>query len=852
MTLHQRARLDGGVFWPSGARRVAHLVVKNGDHEEVTPLERDVIRLGRSAENDLVIDDPGSSRYHCRVERRDDDGWELVDNDSRNGTLVNGRRQRRRALSAGDRIEIGSTVIVYQPDDPGRETRDLSTVVNVPPVDALDDALDDDEPTDDRPAARVVEAARPSRSGRPRRADGRSKTRASRRGSPRAAPTEERPGFDPSEETDPAPSGRVPRRKDRGEREEPTSDVAAERSRESARRAETDARPGSPDESTVSISAPDVAAAQASGASAPTTAPGSDDALHRVMDICKALSGELDPRKLLERIMDAAIDLSGAERGFLILEEREPGRDDGGSRKRELRIKISRNIDREEVQRPDHKFSRTITRQVIESGEAILTADATADHRFGERHSVQKMRLRSVLSVPLRARKRVIGAVYVDNRFEKGVFTPPQRELLEAVAGQAAVALENARLFQENVKRATELERANEEVERLNAFLRDENARQRSELEAVEALVAERRQEVQLRHDYGSIITRSSKMLTILSLVDKVTDSSAPVIIQGESGTGKELVARAVHFNGPRRGKAFVSENCAAIPSSLMESELFGHVKGAFTGAVRDKKGLIEAADGGTLFLDEIGDMDIDCQTKLLRVLQAGEVRRVGSKEWNRVDVRVISATNRDLRQMIREGTFREDLFYRLNVIGVVLPPLRERREDIPLLVDHFLEKVSDREGGELPAMSPDVLELLIRHTWPGNIRELENEIERACTLASETVLPEHLSPAVVAAGVSRSGDDLPIDGGDRPSNAEVLERLGRFEDGKFQRRETLKDLVQEGVEEVERRVIVEVLRKTRWTKSRAANVLGVSRPTLDAKIDKYALKKEEVLGGEV
>ena len=239
-------------------------------------------------------------------------------------------------------------------------------------------------------------------------------------------------------------------------------------------------------------------------------------------------------------------------------------------------------------------------------------------------------------------------------------------------------------------------------------------------------------------------------MYEIFHILDQVTDSDVPVLIQGESGTGKELIARALHFNSKRKDHPFVSENCSAIPETLLESEFFGYEKGAFTGADQDKPGLFEIANGGTLFLDEISEMNLDMQAKLLRVLQEGEIRRVGGKKTIRVDVRLISACNRDLAEEVRKKRFRSDLFYRINVITIELPPLRERKEDIPLLVEHFLQRGAKKIGRK-KRISPRALEYLMEYDWPGNVRELENEIERAMVLAEDVITPDVLSPSILA-----------------------------------------------------------------------------------------------------
>jgi transcriptional regulator with GAF, ATPase, and Fis domain len=294
---------------------------------------------------------------------------------------------------------------------------------------------------------------------------------------------------------------------------------------------------------------------------------------------------------------------------------------------------------------------------------------------------------------------------------------------------------------------------------------------------------------------FSGIIGKDEKMLEVFDLVRELADSNAPVLVQGESGTGKELVAAAIHNEGLRANHLFVPVNCGALPEALLESELFGHVKGAFTGAIRDKKGRFELADGGTIFLDEIGDISPPMQVKLLRVLQEGRFERVGSEKTLEVDVRVISATNKDLSQEIAEGNFREDLFYRLCVVPLTLPPLREKRNDIPLLVDHLLEHALKEVGREDVTVAPEALDVIMAHEWPGNVRELENWLQFALIKCRGNVIkPEHLPPGSSA--------------GARP--------------GKRMRRRKL------DVDSVR-----SALRETDGNKVEAARLLGVSRATL-------------------
>jgi transcriptional regulator with GAF, ATPase, and Fis domain len=259
------------------------------------------------------------------------------------------------------------------------------------------------------------------------------------------------------------------------------------------------------------------------------------------------------------------------------------------------------------------------------------------------------------------------------------------------------------------------------------------------------------------RYDYTAIVGASEGMRRVFQKLDRIIESDITVLIQGESGTGKELIARAIHFNGPRKSKPFVTENCAALPDSLLESELFGHVPGAFTGARRGKKGLFEQADGGTLFLDEIGDMSPEMQKKVLRVLQEGEFRPVGSEEKIKVDVRLIAASHQRLDEMVAAGAFREDLYYRVHVLTVDLPPLRERREDIPLLAEALLARAAREAGRAVPQLPREVLAALVAYDWPGNVRELENEMRRLVVLAADEVRLEHLSSAVLERRVLRA-----------------------------------------------------------------------------------------------
>jgi two-component system, NtrC family, response regulator HupR/HoxA len=318
------------------------------------------------------------------------------------------------------------------------------------------------------------------------------------------------------------------------------------------------------------------------------------------------------------------------------------------------------------------------------------------------------------------------------------------------------------------------------------------------------------------RYGFDQMIGKSSPMQSLYRLLERVCESDSTILVQGENGTGKELIARAIHYNSGRKKNKFLIVNCGAFNENLLESELFGHVKGAFTGAMKDKKGLFEAADGGTLFLDEIGETSMSMQVKLLRVLQEGTFNPVGSTQGRKTSVRILAATNRDLTQMVQEKNFREDLFYRLNVINVVVPPLRERKEDIPLLVNHFLAKFAEEMKKEEKTIVKECMNLLLDHSWPGNVRELENEIERLCVLSGNTKeLTQDLLSAQVQASSKASFPGLRING-------------------------RLKD----SIEELERQMIMEGLERTNWNKSKLAKELGISRAGLIMKVEKYGLEK--------
>jgi transcriptional regulator with GAF, ATPase, and Fis domain len=519
----------------------------------------------------------------------------------------------------------------------------------------------------------------------------------------------------------------------------------------------------------------------------------------RLQRISHALSTETDVEKLLTLVVDSLIELSGAERGFLILREAEE----------KLTFVAARNFDGDQVPEPELAISRSIASRVFESGKSILSVNAGDDQRFEGVQSISNLGLRSLLVVPLTAQGETIGAVYVDHRMTKGAFDEEDLRLAEAFAGQAAVAVHRARLVTHLVDANKQLEESQERVRLLNEELKRRVAVQ--EVELVEARARLRERALAGGNDYSRIVGRSKPMMDIFRLLDRVVASDFPVHVSGESGTGKELIARAIHENGPRAQMRFVSENCAALPDTLLESELFGYERGAFTGARTSRKGLLQMAHKGTLFLDEVGDMSPEVQKKLLRFLQEGEFRPVGGREPVHVDVRILSASNKDLAEMVGKGEFREDLMYRLNVLPMHLPPLRDRKEDVPLLVDHFMRRFLRETGRGQLRMRPEVLDALCAYHWPGNVRELENEIRMLITFADDPITLDRLSERIRRALAS-------------PQESATREGLtGR-------------------VEALERGEIRRALEDAAGNKSRAAEILGISRFALQRKLEKYAI----------
>src|SRR5215813_11613631 len=437
--------------------------------------------------------------------------------------------------------------------------------------------------------------------------------------------------------------------------------------------------------------------------------------LATVIKVSRAVSGEMVLEKLIDRLMRAAIEHAGAERGLLIVP-----RDD------ELRIEAEAITSENDVTVHQRDVSSTaaalpesLVRYLLRTRKSVILDDAAARNPFSADPYIIQRRARSILCLPLITQAKVTGILYLENNLTPHVFTPDRIVGLKVLASQAAISLENTRLYRDLENREREIRALKDQLYKENLALRDE---------------------VDRASMFEEIVGSSKPLKIVLSRIAKVAPTNSTVLITGETGTGKELIARAVHKRSQRSGRAFVSVNCAGLAPTLISSELFGHEKGAFTGATERRLGRFELADGGTIFLDEVGDLLPDTQVALLRVLQEREFERVGGAHPIHVDVRVIAATNRNLKAAAANGSFRQDLFYRLNVFPIEVPPLRERKEDILMLLEYFVKRYANRAGKNIRSIDKKTLDLLQSYEWPGNIRELQNVIERSVILSSGAV----------------------------------------------------------------------------------------------------------------
>jgi Nif-specific regulatory protein len=489
-------------------------------------------------------------------------------------------------------------------------------------------------------------------------------------------------------------------------------------------------------------------------------------------------------------------------RGALVLLDESTGR---------LRTEAAVGLTPNEIERGKYALGEGITGNVVATGRARIIPDLRTEPDFLNRTgrlTPQSDKAVSFLCVPIKIENRTAGALSVDKPFISEASLKEDQAFLEIVAAFLAQAIQINRI-----------------VLRQKEELLEENAQLRAQ--------------VRDRFRFENIIGDSPAMHEVFATVGQVANSRATVLLLGETGTGKEMIAKAIHYNSPRRERSFVRVNCGALTGTLLESELFGHVKGAFTGAIRDKQGRFEAADGGTIFLDEIGTLEPELQVKLLRVLQEREFERVGDTHTVKVDVRVIAATNVDLQEEVAKGNFREDLFYRLNVVPVYLPPLRNRREDIPRLIDFFLDKYNTQNERRLRRISREMLNVLMRYPWPGNVRELENAIERAVVLSNDEDFHEELLPLSVRMFAAQRRTTQSSE-----SIETLTRRLADQAIADYELREG--EIYQLVIDQIEYALIDRALAKCGGVKTKAADFLGINRNTLNKKVKDLGIESSD------
>ena len=496
--------------------------------------------------------------------------------------------------------------------------------------------------------------------------------------------------------------------------------------------------------------------------------------LSLLFEIGQRLDRSMDLREVVGPALEALAEHMGMSRGTLTLLNRETG---------EISIEAAHGLSESERERGRYKLGEGVTGKVVQTGEPavvpLISEEAMFVHRTGARDRLRREEI-SFVCVPIKLGNEVIGALSADRLFSARVSFEEDVRLLSIIASMIAQAVRLRQSAQE------ERQRLLEENVRLHEELRD-------------------------RFRPANIVGNSRAMREVYDLIAKVSKSDATVLIRGESGTGKELVAQAVHYNSLRADRPFVKVHCGALPESVIESELFGHEKGAFTGAIARRQGRFELAEGGSIFLDEIGDLSPATQVKLLRVLQEREFERVGGMQTTKANVRLICATNRHLEELVEKGEFRQDLYYRLNVFPIRLPPLRERKTDVLLLADHFVEKYARANKKTVRRISTPALDMLASYHWPGNVRELENCIERAVLLTQEDVIRGHHLPPTLQM----------VEPG-QPARGGTLPRL---------------------LADFERDLIVDALKDSRGNMAKAARELGISERVMGLRVNRYEVE---------
>jgi Nif-specific regulatory protein len=531
--------------------------------------------------------------------------------------------------------------------------------------------------------------------------------------------------------------------------------------------------------------------------------PSAEQELSILTELGQILSSTLELRDTFGKMMQIISDKLNMRRGTLVLLDESTGR---------LRTEAAVGLTTDEMERGKYALGEGITGNVVATGRPRIVADVRKEpdflNRTGRFNPTADVGQISFLCVPIKIEGRTTGALSVDKPFDSEEQLRSDYRFLDIVSAFLSQAIQINRM-----------------VMRQKEVLLEENAQLRAQ--------------VRDRYRFENIIGDSPAMHEVFATVGQVANSRATVLLLGETGTGKEMIAKAIHYNSPRKDKPFVRVNCGAMTTTLLESELFGHVKGSFTGAVKDKIGRFEAADGGSIFLDEIGTMEPQLQVKLLRVLQERELERVGDTQTLKVDVRVIAATNVDLQEEVARDNFREDLFYRLNVVSIYLPPLRNRREDIPRLIDFFLDKYNSINGRILRRISREMLNVLLRYPWPGNVRELENAIERAVVLSAGEDFNEDLLPLSVRMFAAQRRTNQASE-----SIETLTRRLSDQAISDYEMREG--EIYQLVIDQIERALIDRALAKCGGIKTKAADFLGINRNTLNKKVKDLGIEAVE------
>jgi transcriptional regulator with GAF, ATPase, and Fis domain/serine/threonine protein kinase/Tfp pilus assembly protein PilF len=583
-----------------------------------------------------------------------------------------------------------------------------------------------------------------------------------------------------------------------------------------------------PDSDAAAVSPPFTAAEATGGISTWLSNP-IDQRLAKILEVNAELASDLRLDYLTDRIIEHAIRLSGAELGLILL------RDSEGK----LSVQSSRSVTPGEQRL---RFSTTIAETAINSGQPLVTLSAKDDQRMSGWSSVHDLMVQSVACVPIRAgRGPTIGALYLETRMRRGSRFQSELPMLQAFADQAAIALQSARLIKENHDRAEELKESNRKLHEAQQRLEELLGNRTQQLVRTRRQLQQTRQTLYSHFGYHGLVGTSEAMRRVYAVIDRVKSADVGVLVTGESGTGKEMVARAIHAASDRSRGPFVGVNCGAIPENLLESELFGSVRGAFTGADRDRAGLFREGQGGTLLLDEIGEMPSKMQAGLLRVLQSKTVRPVGGRREEPVDVRVICATHRNLEELVATGSFREDLYYRIHVVEVRIPPLRDHREDIPQLVNHFFGLFAARFHQERKTVSREALRLLVGQPWRGNIRELEHVLLNAWIMSDADELNPQDFELAVSADAYQGRLEMPdLPEGTREWNTAARPAKSKASTGTSEPPLSTRQK-QKAADEKQR--ILDALKACDHNKVKAAKMSGIPRRTFYRRLEAYGIK---------